>query len=606
MAGWISELKASFGWQFLLTIFYYHHVMKGFVLMYVYTSFDWVMASHHVRGPRLQALKTAALLPWVLKPILGIASDMFPICGKSKAPYIIMATLVGCPACCFIGCHEKLDMSHELKTSAAVSAFFCVGVQICTCDLLLEAVIAERVRKSPGQGPSLMAFANGGQTAGEAFAILTVGWALERYGPHGPCLLAVPLTFLALVPAMCNWLDEPLRGPEESQQRRRAFFSSGETGGEIPFLVAAMGLGSLVILYVATNTDDSIRGDPLDLTAATYQLKLILLVAFGILAASLCLLNPTIGLMNAFFVLQSTSTISVDGGAFYFFTDDSSSYPMGPHFSVWFYTTGLGMAASAFGIFGLWIYNRYMSDWTYRGLLIISNLLWSLVSLLSVLEFTRRNRDLLGIPDTAFVLIATVLQSMVSRWAYVPGGLLLCQVCPEGLESTMFALLGGCHNLGRAVASILGTYLLAFLGVEPDGTQHDRHCFDRLWMAAVLQALAPLVTLCLIPRMIPDASQTDPLRLSGGPVAGTGGMEDSDPKLSISMATRGSLWRSFISGGVEQAGSSGASPGSGGPAARMATYGTQADSTGGSRLAAFYQRKSVRGPDLLSMTHWLQ
>ena len=32
-------------------------------------------------------------------------------------------------------------------------------------------------------------------------------------------------------------------------------------------------------------------------------------------------------------------------------------------------------------------------------------------------------------------------------------------------------------------------------------------------------------------------------------MAGTGGMEDSDPKLSISMATRGSLWRSFISGG---------------------------------------------------------
>ena len=42
-------------------------------------------------------------------------------------------------------------------------------------------------------------------------------------------------------------------------------------------------------------------------------------------------------------------------------------------------------------------------------------------------NFVSRNRDLLGIPDTAFVLIATVLQSMVSRWAYVPGGLLLCQ-----------------------------------------------------------------------------------------------------------------------------------------------------------------------------------
>ena len=547
MWSWLADLNRAFGWRFLTAICYYHHVLKGFVLMYVFTSFDWVLARHHVPGPRLQALKTIALLPWVLKPVLGITSDMFPICGRSKAPYVILVTLVGCPACAFVGLYHRFDLLGHFGNSqmAIVGAFFCIGLQICTCDLLLEAAVAERIRKSPKKGPSLMAFGTGGQTIGEALAIGTIGWVLEYLGPHGPCLLAVPLTWLAFVPAVGNWLGEPDCPQQEASQRRKAFFTAKHRrgGGEIPFLVAAVGVGSLVILQVASNTDNGALDSSADaLSAASYQLKLIALVALVIIGSFCFLLNPTIGLMNAFFFLQSTSTISVEGGAFYFYTDDSTSYPMGPHFSIWFYTTGLGLVASAFGIMGLWIYNHYMTHWRYRNLLLTSNLLWCLVSSVSILVFTRRNIDW-GIPDDVFVLGGTVLQTVFARWAYVPGVLLLCQVCPEGLEATMFALLAGCGNLGRAVASIFGTYLLAYLGVEPDGTSHDRHCFDHLWIAALLQSVAPLLTLGLLPRMIPDASQTDHIRLTpDGPVGDTGGQLELDPSSSIALATSGSLW----------------------------------------------------------------
>lgn len=541
---WIADLTHTFGWSFLMAVCYYHHVLKGFVLMYTFTSFDWVLASHHVRGPRLQALKTIALLPWVLKPVLGITSDMFPIFGRSKAPYVILVTLIGCPACAFIAFYHRFDVFGNF-TMATVTAFFCIGLQICTCDLLLEAAVAERIRKSPKKGPSLMAFMTGGQTVGEALAIGTIGWVLEYLGPRGPCLLALPLTWLAFVPAVGNWLGESECPEQEASQRRKAFFTARNRrgGGEIPFLVAAVGVGSLVILQVASNTDSEAANPFTDpLSAASYQLKLIALLAILIIASFCLLLNPTIGLMNAFFFLQSTSTISVEGGAFYFFTDDSASYPMGPHFSVWFYTTGLGLVASAFGIMGLWIYNHFMAHWRYRNLLLTSNLLWILVSSVSVLVFTRRNIEW-GIPDDLFVLGGTVLQNVFVRWAYVPGGLLLCQVCPEGLEATMFALLAGCQNLGRSVASIFGTYLLAYLGVEPDGTPQDSHCFDHLWIAAVLQSILPLLTLGLLPRMIPDASQTDHIRLTpDGPVGDTGGQLDSDPRSSVALATSGSLW----------------------------------------------------------------
>ena len=367
--------------RFLLTVVYYHHVLKGFVLIYAFTSFDWVLASYHVRGPRLQALKTIAFLPWVLKPLLGIISDMFPICGLNKAPYFMLATLVGCPACALIGFPGSMPTLPSLPTFAAVTvatneaatvlAFFCVGLQICTCDLLLEAAVAERVRNLPDRGPLLMGFVTGGQTVGEAVAISTVGWVLEALGPRGPCMISVPLIALAFVPAALNWLDESRRSDTETAAIRKAFFvappNAKTTGGELPFLVAAMGLGSLAILSVATSTDVNIVDAADPVTESAHQLELIAFVAFLIIVAFSCLLNPIIGRLNAFFFLQSTSTISVEGGAFYFFTDDSSSFPMGPHFSVWFYTTGLGIAASFFGIVGLWMYSTFMTNWSYRG-----------------------------------------------------------------------------------------------------------------------------------------------------------------------------------------------------------------------------------------------
>ena len=43
------------------------------------------------------------------------------------------------------------SLSSLNSEAAIVLAFFCVGLQICTCDLLLEAAVEERVRKLPSR-----------------------------------------------------------------------------------------------------------------------------------------------------------------------------------------------------------------------------------------------------------------------------------------------------------------------------------------------------------------------------------------------------------------------------------------------------------------------
>ncbi len=73
----------------------------------------------------------------------------------------------------------------------------------------------------------------------------------------------------------------------------------------------------------------------------------------------------------------------------------------------------------------------------------------------------------------------------------------------------MYALLAGCHNVGIAVAAYNGAFLLDRLGVQPRGADNESNVFEHLWIAAIIQAIAPALTLTVLPYMIPNARQTD-------------------------------------------------------------------------------------------------
>merc|ERR1719428_1193941 len=46
-----------------------------------------------------------------------------------------------------------------------------------------------------------------------------------------------------------------------------------------------------------------------------------------------------------FYFLLGLSSFNLDGALFYFYTDSPEKYPEGPHFSSYFYTTGIGLVA---------------------------------------------------------------------------------------------------------------------------------------------------------------------------------------------------------------------------------------------------------------------
>lgn len=289
----------------------------------------------------------------------------------------------------------------------------------------------------------------------EVHSLSRIGPILSAVGPKLPFLVTLVPASIIIVPVLRGYMQERRLSAQEVEDARAAILKQKEACILCVLMLAA----TLVLSFFGTMLRD-VKANAI----ASMVTAVIVLSAFGLL------LRPEIAKVNTFFVLQTSVNFSVGGAAFYFYTDTKEQYPEGPHFSMVFYTTVLGVAGSICSLIGIFTYQKYASEWTFRQLLLVSNVAICVLSVSDVIFFLRLNVAM-GIPDHAFILGSNVLGSILSQWQWMPGVVILSQLCPPGLEATMYALLAGCHNLGGAIASSTGAWVLQVLSVQPSGAK---------------------------------------------------------------------------------------------------------------------------------------
>mmetsp|Transcript_9453 Transcript_9453/g.19960 ORF Transcript_9453/g.19960 Transcript_9453/m.19960 type:complete len:564 (+) Transcript_9453:71-1762(+) len=499
---WLQGLEVTFGTRYLIMLATAQWFVKGFMWAFVHTSVEWVYRDMGVPGPQMQIYRAVAWLPWSMKPVFGVLSDMVPIMGYRKTPYILAVSVAASAALAHL-------WSTETSIWATTMCLFVTQMQIAVCDLLTEATYAERMRQQPDQGPNLVLFVWAGINFGSLMATSTVGSILSYGGPRLLYLFALPFSLSVIVPTAANFMNEqPMDDHAIKVVRDRMFLQK-----EVLVLVGLVGASTVCLVLAG-------------LLGVSVYASGILGVFLGlvVLAALITLFRPEIGMATAFFVIQTCMTVSIDGASFYFFTDDAKAFPDGPHFSAWFYTSGTGIIAGIFNFVGMLLYNKFAKSWRYHSLIFTANIVWCVCNACAALVYTRYNLSV-GIPDRTFVITSTLLRSIVDQWLWIPAVVLMSQMCPRGMEATMFALVAGCHNLGSTVASYLGAMVIEFIGADASGVAGDGPKFQYLWAAALLQALAPMLTVALLPYLVPNASQMEPLLSS-----------------HLDSATVGSLW----------------------------------------------------------------
>lgn len=506
---WIRSIGDCYGYKLLCMLFASQFVLKSFANSYTGSASVFIFRSFAVTGPQLQVYGALASLPWALKPLLGMLSDGCPILGYKKRYYMLLVSIAGVVGFCVVG------LAPGLTLHAVIVAQTLISMQIAGCDLLVEARYASQMREKPEKGPDLMAFLHGGMTVSKLVASCSIGFVIDHMGPRAAYAICIPLAAFIVIPTIANFLEEK---PETRQTDMRvpATKSAVSLAGELYVISGFMVICCAALAYAGMSLD------PLS------KFQLSMTITFVLAGLLLLMLRPEIGPVMTYFFVRSALQPSISGASFYFFTDTSSEYGGGPHFSAFFYTTTMGLTGGVCTLLGVWSYARFMRAWRYRWIMAAASFAAATASVMQVLVYTRLNL-IIGIPDRAFMLGETMIHHVLSQWIWIPGTVLLAQCCPHGMEATMYALLAGAINLGDTLGSFNGAYLLHRLGVEPQGADGESSQFDGLWRAALISAGVLLACTSVMPLFVPDASPDRRLLVNN---------EDS--------ATAGSPWRRLL------------------------------------------------------------
>lgn len=493
LSHWLGTLNTAFGYELLALLFYCQHLNKGMVNTMQGNAEPYIYKMYHVPAPQVQIFEGITSLPWAAKPIIGVLSDAFPIAGLNKAPYLLLFSCLGVLAFAILG-FISFSSIHIVLVVLMITL---MNLQQSACDTLSEAKYAAEIQIRPKYGPDMLTYVWFGVTAAGLVGTVLSGTMLQYWSPHIVFIFCLPFAATIFYSVWQGHMVESVQSVERVRQARQKLCDQWE----VIVLCIVVFMCSLFLMVCGC-----VNPSPTFNAVVSLVVSVVMLVSFSVF------LSPAVARLNVFLFLDSALSLDIGGAAFYFYTDTPAQYPDGPHFSPFFYNTVLGVIASVFSLVGIYCYNRFTYDWTYRNLMIAVNLVGSAFSVLDIIMFARLNLKW-GISDHFMVVGSTIFDDIFGEWSWMPTVVVLSHFCPKGMEATAYALLAGSSNLGEVVAANFGSFMLQQLGCDPSGSIGEGAQFNNLWLAAVIATVLPLVEVVGLIWLLPNARQNESIEL---------------------------------------------------------------------------------------------
>ena len=196
----------------LLGILLVYFVQGAVGLARLATSF-YLKDSLGLSPAQVAALMGFAVIPWTLKPLYGLLSDMLPLAGYRRRSYLLLSGLLGCGA--------WLGMALWAPTAEWAMLWMVLGsLAVAVGDVIVDSLVVERVHGSDWAGTGTLQSLSWGATAfGSLLTAYTGGALLAHYPPQVvfgltallPLLIALAAWVIVDQPVACSFGWDPLR-----------------------------------------------------------------------------------------------------------------------------------------------------------------------------------------------------------------------------------------------------------------------------------------------------------------------------------------------------------------------------------------------------------
>eukprot|EP00477_Mikrocytos_mackini_P001966 GAHX01002146.1.p1 GENE.GAHX01002146.1~~GAHX01002146.1.p1 ORF type:complete len:572 (+),score=95.21 GAHX01002146.1:41-1756(+) len=164
------------------------------------------------------------------------------------------------------------------------------------------------------------------------------------------------------------------------------------------------------------------------------------------------------------FIFAICAAPSASMGMFYYISTPVKQHGLG--FSVKFMSF-LYVAGGAAHLSGNFIYNRYLMKYSvnkvYKILLSVYLILYA-----SQLVLVYRINRFLNLPDTMFVFSEDVFQDALSAMLSVPLQLIIARECPKGIEGTLYAAIVSIANIAGILSRVLSSLFMESFNIVRD------------------------------------------------------------------------------------------------------------------------------------------
>uniref|UniRef100_A0A0G4FN09 Folate/biopterin transporter n=1 Tax=Chromera velia CCMP2878 TaxID=1169474 RepID=A0A0G4FN09_9ALVE len=470
----------------------------------------------HLSPAEVSALTGVFFLPWYIKPLYGLMSDALPIGGYRRRSYLFLAGAVGCAA--------WLALSLLAKSVAvALVCNVAANLSLAVSDVVADGIVVEKTRRlqkeaeergeeggtaSAGALQSLCWSAN---AAGGVTSAYFSGSLLETLSPQQ--VFSLTAAFPLLVSATSLIIQEDKVGGDREKEGREEE-EEGQGG-------VVNGKEAAPKKETATEKQKAERMDLVEseiiatsLEGVVEKLKLL----WSALKAK-PVLYPTL------FLVAWRATPSSDSAFFYFLSNQLNMQPE--------FFGRIRLVSALCSLLGVWVYNKYLKSLPVKEVLRWVTIVGVPLGLVQLLLVTGKNREL-GIPDDWFALGEDGLFSVLGQIGFLPTLVIAAQMCPPGIEGTLFAALMSVSNLSGGISSELGALMTSALGV----TEKDFTNLPLLIVLTNFLSLLPLPFIGLLDEIgsVDDQVAQIAMGQKGADEKGNGGVEGESMHSSSTVA----------------------------------------------------------------------
>ncbi|KAK6237060.1 Biopterin transporter family - like 8 [Theobroma cacao] len=192
---WLQMLSSQLNPTFIFGIVLVYGLSQGFSSSFfkVVTDYYWKDVQK-VQPSVVQLYIGLYYIPWIMKPVWGLFTDVFPIKGYRRRPYFVLAGVVGGASALMVA------LFGNLPAALALGCLIGVAAGMAIADVTIDACIARNSIKVRSLAPDMQSLCGFCSSAGALIGYSTSGFFVHHLGAQGALiLLAIPPVFITVL-----------------------------------------------------------------------------------------------------------------------------------------------------------------------------------------------------------------------------------------------------------------------------------------------------------------------------------------------------------------------------------------------------------------------